>query len=540
MEANRQYDGTPQEAAYRGQIERTKKEVDAWHSRILSSEVQILDTGFIAKCANFANFTMTWLVRLVDPKGQYPRQQISLDNLPAETPVAFRMLPEYLVEDVTELYFFISRYAPQAMIDLEKDQLLVFIIVFLCTPYINNPYLKGKFVEILYRNTRSWGPRYPRGTMGDTLNYHPLALKGLLAALMRVYCQIEFTGQHNQFYEKFDVRHQIAKVLKLIWETKEHRDAFRAETSREDFVRFVNYLLNDTTFLLDESLSKLVLIHEIQVEMADKATWDRQTDEQKKDREKLFKQSEGQASSFLRYTYEVLHLLKTLTGEAPEPFLKGEIVDRLAASLDFNLNILAGPRCQELRVENREKYNFRPRELLGDIMQIILNLANREAYVIATAKDARSYNTALFENAMRIAGRTGLKSDAQLAVMRGLVNKVEALKAAEAEEEELGETPDEYLDPLTAEIMLDPVILPASGTVIDFNTIKQHLLTVQQDPFNRTPLKIEDVKRHDTLRAEIEQFRTKRKAERLEKLAAKHSSTGDSLMAPIDIDAMQE
>lgn len=188
-EDNHQFDGTPQEAAYRGQVERMKKEVDAFHSRILASEVQLLDTGYIAKCATFASFVMTWLVRLVDPKGKHPQTTISLEGLPEETPLAFKMLPEYLVEDVTEFYFFVSRYAPQMMIELEKDQLLVFIIVFLCTPYINNPYLKGKFVEILYRNTRSWGPRYPKGVMGDMLNFHPLALSGLLPALMRVYCR---------------------------------------------------------------------------------------------------------------------------------------------------------------------------------------------------------------------------------------------------------------------------------------------------------------------------------------------------------------
>lgn len=422
------------------------------------------------------------------------------------------------------------------MIDMQKDQLLVFIVVFLCTPYVKNPYLKGKFVEILYRNTRSWGPRFPRGTLGDTLNYHPLALKGLLPALMRIYCEIEFTGQHNQFYEKFEVRHQIAKILKLIWETKEHREAFKAETGKEDFVRFVNYLLNDTTFLLDESLSKLKTIHDLQLEMADKATWDAQSDEDKKDKEKLFKSAEGQATSFLIYTYEVLHLLKTLTVEAPDPFLRSEIVDRLAASLDFNLNVLAGPRCQELRVQDKEKYKFKPRELLGDIMQIIINLANKDRYITATAKDGRSYSKALFDNAMRIAGRTGLKTEQQLSLLRRMVTEIEILKAQEEEEEEMEETPDEYLDPLTAEIMEDPVILPSSKAVMDYSTIKQHLLTVQQDPFNRSPLTIDQVKRDDKLRGEIEAFREQRRQDRLNRLqAARHADA--SLAEPVDTSA---
>jgi ubiquitin conjugation factor E4 B len=42
-------------------------------------------------------------------------------------------------------------------------------------------------------------------------------------------------------------------------------------------------------------------------------------------------------------------------------------------------------------------------------------------------------------------------------------------------------------------LMRDPVILPSSRTVVDRSTIKSHLLSDSKDPFNRSPLKIEDV-----------------------------------------------
>ena len=41
--------------------------------------------------------------------------------------------------------------------------------------------------------------------------------------------------------------------------------------------------------------------------------------------------------------------------------------------------------------------------------------------------------------------------------------------------------------------MEDPVKLPSSGVVVDRVTIKSHLLLKANDPYNRTPLKIEDV-----------------------------------------------
>lgn len=52
---------------------------------------------------------------------------------------------------------------------------------------------------------------------------------------------------------------------------------------------------------------------------------------------------------------------------------------------------------------------------------------------------------------------------------------------------------DKHLDPLMATLMEDPVILPLSGARIDRQTIKAHLLSDATDPFNRSPLKIEDV-----------------------------------------------
>lgn len=49
------------------------------------------------------------------------------------------------------------------------------------------------------------------------------------------------------------------------------------------------------------------------------------------------------------------------------------------------------------------------------------------------------------------------------------------------------------IDPLVYTLMTDPVILPTSKTTIDRSTIRSHLLSDPNDPFNRSPLKIEDV-----------------------------------------------
>ena len=60
-------------------------------------------------------------------------------------------------------------------------------------------------------------------------------------------------------------------------------------------------------------------------------------------------------------------------------------------------------------------------------------------------------------------------------------------------EEEEGDIPDEFLDPVLATLMSDPVILTTSGVTLDRTTIVSHLLNDKTDPFNRKPLTMEQV-----------------------------------------------
>jgi len=59
-------------------------------------------------------------------------------------------------------------------------------------------------------------------------------------------------------------------------------------------------------------------------------------------------------------------------------------------------------------------------------------------------------------------------------------------------------------------IMEDPVILPTSKIIIDRSTIRSHLLSDPNDPFNRVPLKIEDVLPATEMKERIQQFKDER------------------------------
>jgi len=56
---------------------------------------------------------------------------------------------------------------------------------------------------------------------------------------------------------------------------------------------------------------------------------------------------------------------------------------------------------------------------------------------------------------------------------------------------DIEDAPEEFLDPVMATLMEEPVLLETSGTIVDLLTIKMHLKNDPTDPFNRKPLTIE-------------------------------------------------
>jgi ubiquitin conjugation factor E4 B len=252
-------------------------------------------------------------------------------------------------------------------------------------------------------------------------------------------------------------------------------------------------MIGDVTYLMDESLSDMTQIHAIQVEMADVARWAAATAEHKREREKALRQLERMASGYCELARETVGLLRIFTADARTGFVLPEIVGKLAAMLCYNLDALVGPRCADLKVADPAKYSFDPPALLKEFVSVFLNLAGEEAFVRAVAEDGRSYRAELFARAGGVCTKKGLKSPAEVEALAVFVGRVEAMKATIEAEEDFGEIPDEFADPLLATLMRDPVVLPSSRAVVDRATIRGYLLSETRDPFNRQPLTYEDV-----------------------------------------------
>lgn len=200
---------------------------------------------------------------------------------------------------------------------------------------------------------------------------------------------------------------------------------------------------------MDESLSELTQIHNIQTEMHDQTSWAVRPAQYRREREGTLRGLERHASSYTTLGKSTVGLLRDFTAETKGPFMMPEIVDKLAAMLDYNLEALVGPKCGELRVKEPEKYHFDPKQLLSDILQVYLNLSDQDEFARAVANDGRSYRKELFETAIEKARRIALKTEPEFEQIRLFVVKVEEAKAMIEAEEDLGEIPEEFLGRLS-------------------------------------------------------------------------------------------
>lgn len=483
------------------EIARVEKEIELFSQEKLCYEAQILrDKDLIQWALSFYRLMVVWLVDMV---GGFKMP------LPSDCPKEFACMPEHFVEDTMELLIFASRI-PKALDGFLLDDFMNFIIMFMASPqFVRNPYLRAKMVEVL----NCWMPRRSGSSITASLfEGHQLSLQYLVRNLLKLYVDIEFTGSHTQFYDKFNIRHNIAELLEYLWQVPSHRNIWRQIAKEEEkgvYLNFLNFLINDSIYLLDESLNKILELKTLEAEMSNTTEWERRPAQERQERTRLFHSQENIIRIDMKLANEDVSLLAFTSEQITAPFLLPEMVERVASMLNYFLLQLVGPQRKSLSLKDPEKYEFRPKDLLKQIVQIYVHLARGDSgniFPAAISKDGRSYNEQLFGAAAEVLRRIG--EDGRVVrefLDLGAKAKVAATEAMDTEEV-LGEIPEEFLDPIQYTLMKDPVILPSSRITVDRPVIQRHLLSDTTDPFNRSQLNVDMLIPNIELKARIEEF----------------------------------
>merc|ERR1712098_81702 len=109
------------------------------------------------------------------------------------------------------------------------------------------------------------------------------------------------------------------------------------------------------------------------------------------------------------------------------------------------------------------------------------------------SEDERYYRPATFKEAVRILQRERVIPQAMINDFVTFSGEIDAFTTQQSAAMEDVDIPDEFLDPIMSDLMTDPVMLPTSQKIMDRKHIVRIIMSDDQDPFSRVPLKTEDL-----------------------------------------------
>ncbi|CRH03730.1 ubiquitin conjugation factor E4 B, putative [Plasmodium relictum] len=187
------------------------------------------------------------------------------------------------------------------------------------------------------------------------------------------------------------------------------------------------------------------------------------------------------------------------------------ILSQIVTCLNCYFDYLVGPKCLNIKVKNMEQYNFRPQLWLTSIVESYLFLLNsekehEELLIREIANEGRYYKPEIFNKAYYICKREGLLHKEELNKFKKFCQQIIDMKDEVELFDDVNDIPEKFLDPILQDIMLDPVLLPTSGIIIDRKNIERHLMSEPNDPFNRAPLSKEQLVAMPELKEEIHKY----------------------------------
>ncbi|XP_020626137.1 ubiquitin conjugation factor E4 A-like [Orbicella faveolata] len=513
-------------------VERLKVQFENSIIKQLSLKTHLLNPSLIELGLRFYIATASWLNQLAlagdsfDEMTSFKEVEIPL---PTETPTGLLFVPEFIVENMADFIIFLRHFSEETLerAGSSLDHLVTFFIIYMGSPErVRNPHLRAKLAETLEALVPIQKSKNSAGLLSvspvnmfnrqKAFLQHKVAPAYLPRALLQLFVDIEFTGHSMQFEQKFGYRHHMYSVLQFMWKEEKYRESLTklgdeaADERRKMttnviplFLRFLNLLINDSIFLLDEALQYMATLKKMQAEK-DSGEWESLSDQAQQQMQQELQHTGGMARSNNILANETVHALSYMTAQVKRPFLIGCMLRRTADMLNYFLLRLVGPKMGELKVKNLSEFHFKPQQLVSDIIDMYLNLGEEESFCRAVATDKRSYSPNLFKQSERVLKLIG-RPTSVIFRLSELASRIDEL-AQQEEEEEIPEPPDEFVDPITNMLMSDPVILTTSNNVVDKSTICRHLLSDQKDPFNRSPLTLEMVQPHTELKTKIQQW----------------------------------
>ena len=441
----------------------------------------------------------------------------------AKSNVVISSLPEFLILNmVNSCVFFRQAHRDLYFKDFDMlKNLINFGLIY--SSHINiihNQHLRSQIFDILLY---SFHLEDKEKNDNHLLMVHQKLLKdefikeNLIVSIMRVFIDAERLGTSNQFYERFNVRNKVLQLVNEVF--KKHQEILidniinYANEHSDDATQMLTLLMGDVTYLIDEVIQRLIDIRKYQ-ELKDNAElWNSKTEEQKQAEENKFAENDRMLKAECRLLNHSLGFMTIICSCLQKYFIKEEKAERLANLLNYCLDEFTA-KSSQLKIKNKKDYEFNPSYIMESIIKIFSYFVDYEEFIEFVVSDERAYKYENFTKAIQLKNKHNtIRIDTETSEkFEYLVyNKLKkAEKLVEQNTVNYDDAPDEFLDPLTYNLMENPVILPSSHINIDRRTIEDYLLSNPSDPFNRNPLTKEELIPNDELKKRIDEYKIKK------------------------------
>lgn len=266
--------------------------MEAEMTKYLSLRASLLVPEMLKLLAKFHATTAFWLVQVYlndvqigeNEENYIPKECKEVKfPLPGTVPDTLRCIPEFVVENTIRFLYLLRRINPNIFEEQGPSFLMPvlteIIVLMESQQRLYNPHLRARLAEgleaLLPTSDETMSPVTPSlGSFHREQLFitHPYR-QYIVPNLLKVFVSIEMTGQSVQFEQKFNYRRPMYVAMEYLWKLPEHRNNFislaeEAEANMETaqpplFLRFINLLMNDAVFLLDEALSSMAQLKQL-------------------------------------------------------------------------------------------------------------------------------------------------------------------------------------------------------------------------------------------------------------------------------------
>ncbi|KAH8742031.1 hypothetical protein FG386_003533 [Cryptosporidium ryanae] len=349
--------------------------------------------------------------------------------------------------------------------------------------------------------------------------------------------------QKSPYFDRFSLRLPIIMLFENLLKVEMHRKRLQMFIKQKDeaFTKFIHLLVSDLNYLLEEGLSMLAEVKKRESNRQSRSANSNSSNEIDGNESQVYNEEiannnieempmerlESACKGYMQLSHASASLLQYITEYNSVEILDSPLIlPQIVTCLNCTLDRLVGPKCLELKVSNFDAFNFNPRQLLANVCMTYVTLGfnslsdsnitpndSLKPLLLEIINEQRYFKIHTFIKAHYIARREGILGVNKLNNFNKLIKHLQELIENENDSKFSNiadiDVPEEFLDPIMQEIMLDPVLLPTSSKIMDRKVIERILISDGVDPFNRFPLSKEDLVPQKELKERISEFLNK-------------------------------